>query len=129
LKAISALLITTYTGPAATSVLTDTKTGARAAIKFSPKTLTSVQVQPAIGLNKFDLLLQYLGLSSGSDNTSAIFYKDLEQAMAKKAIIDAEHVGITYLRVSATGFAPSAYNQPGDLDLYLSNPAAYFSLF
>jgi len=49
--------------------------------------------------------------------------------MAKKAIIDAEHVGITYLRVSATGFAPSAYNQPGDLDLYLSNPAAYFSLF
>ena len=103
--------------------------GACAATSFSEKTLATVQVQPAVGLNKFDLFRQYLGVSSGADNSSAIYYQTLEQTMAKKAIIDAKNIGVTYFRVSATGFAPAAYNEPGDLDLYISNPAAYFTLF
>ena len=64
----------------------------------------------SIGLNKFDLLKQYTGLASGGDGSTR--YRKVTQAMGRKAIADARDAGVTYLRVAATGFAPSAYNRP-----------------
>ena len=49
--------------------------------------------------------------------------------MAKKAIADARDIGVLYLRISATGYAPSAYGEPGDLDLWRKDPSAYWTLF
>ena len=80
----------------------------------------------SIGLNKFDLLKQYTGLASGGDGSTR--YRKVTQAMGRKAIADARDAGVTYLRVAATGFAPSAYNRPGDLDMWLKNPSAYWLL-
>src|SRR5262249_20785108 len=57
------------------------------------------------------------------------FYQKVNRAMARKAIVDAKSIGVTYFRISATGFPPSAYNLPGDLDPWVSDPAAYFNLF
>lgn len=80
----------------------------------------------SIGLNKFDLVKQYTGLASGGDGS--VRYRRVTQAMGRKAIADARDAGVSYLRVSATGFAPSAYNRPGDLDLWLKNPTSYWAL-
>jgi hypothetical protein len=81
---------------------------------------------PSVGLNKLDLLKQYTGLASGGDGSTR--YRRITQAMGRKAIADARDAGVTYLRVSASGFAPSAYNRPGDLDLWRKNPPAYWAL-
>jgi len=81
---------------------------------------------PSVGLNKFDLLKQYTGLASGGDGSAR--YRRITQAMGRKAIADARDAGVTYLRVSASGFAPSAYSRPGDLDLWRKNPPAYWAL-
>jgi len=83
------------------------------------------QPSQSIGLNKFDLVKQYTGLASGGDGSAR--YRRVTQAMGKKAIADARDAGVTYLRVSATGFAPSAYSRPGDLDLWVKNPSAYWA--
>jgi len=83
------------------------------------------QPSQSIGLNKFDLVKQYTGLASGGDGSAR--YRRVTQAMGKKAIADARDAGVTYLRVSATGFAPSAYGRPGDLDLWVKNPSAYWA--
>jgi hypothetical protein len=48
--------------------------------------------------------------------------------MARKAIADAEAAGIPYFRISATGFAPSSHGRAGDLDLWRSDPRAYWTL-
>lgn len=79
----------------------------------------------SVGLNKFDLLKQYTGLASGGDGGAR--YRKVTKAMGKKAVADAAHAGVSYLRVSATGFSPSAFNRPGDLDLWVKNPAAYWT--
>ena len=86
----------------------------------------AAEISQSIGLNKFDLLKQYTGLASGGDGSPR--YRKVTQAMGKKAIADAHDAGVTYLRVSATGFGPYAFNRPGDLDLWLKNPAAYWAL-
>ena len=83
-------------------------------------------VHPAVGINKTDLANQYTGMASGGDGSAP--YQKVEQAMARKAIVDAKRIGISYFRVAISGFAPNTYNTPGDLDLWRSNPAAYWAL-
>ena len=78
-----------------------------------------------IGLNKFDLAMQYTGKASGGDGSDN--YRKVTTAMAKKAIADAQDAQVKYMRIAITGFAPSAYNRPSDLSLWLSEPQAYWS--
>lgn len=80
----------------------------------------------AVGVNKFDLALQYLGWASGGDGSAA--YRRVTQAMARKAIVDARHSGIRYFRISATGYAPSGFGLRGDLDLWRSDREAYWQV-
>src|ERR1700692_3376734 len=82
---------------------------------------------PSIGLNKFDLFIQYQGVASGGDGGPG--YRRVTQAMGKKAIADAHDIGVSYLRISATGYAPSVYGKPGDLEQWRRDPAAYWALF
>lgn len=84
-------------------------------------------VPASVGLNKFDLFKQYLGTASGGDGSAA--YRRVTQGMAKKAIADAHDIGVPFFRISATGYAPSAYGEPGDLDLWRRDPLAYWALF
>lgn len=88
----------------------------QAPIRNAPHTIS-----PAVGLNKVDLFLQYLGLASGGDGSNQ--YRTVTQAMAQKAIADAANSGVPYLRISATGYWPR------DLDLWRESPAAYWELF
>jgi len=89
--------------------------------------------RPSVGLNKFDLFLQYQGRTSGGRESGYQInsYQKVTQAMAKKAIVDAHYIGVSYLRVSATGFHPVTYGKPWDSDLQLwrEDPAAYWELF
>jgi hypothetical protein len=78
-----------------------------------------------IGMNKFDLALQYIGRASGGDGSAE--YIKVTRAMARKAIDDASHLGVTYFRVSATGFSPSRAGKTGDLDLWLKDSARYWA--
>jgi len=78
-----------------------------------------------IGLNKFDLTKQYLGTASGGEGSER--YRKVTVAMARKSLADAANVGVSFVRVSATGFAPAAFNRAGDLDLWVSTPAAYWA--
>jgi hypothetical protein len=87
----------------------------------------TLPVNALIGVNKFDLLQQYLGTASGGNGSAA--YQRVTQAMAKKAIADAHDIGVPFMRVAAAGFAPSAYGQPGQLDLWLRDPTAYWALY
>ncbi|MDQ7051869.1 MAG: Ig-like domain-containing protein, partial [candidate division KSB1 bacterium] len=80
-----------------------------------------------MGINKFDLFKQYQGTPMGAYAGSA--YQKVSRAMAKKAIVDAANAGITYFRVSVTGFQPAAYGEPGDLDLWMRDPQAHWALF
>lgn len=80
---------------------------------------------PAIGLNKFELMLQYLGRASEGDGTAP--YRTVTRAMAKKAIADARDLGVSYMRVSVMGTDPAAYGRAGDLDLWRSDPAAHWA--
>jgi hypothetical protein len=89
--------------------------------------LKTQSVQSSIGLNKFDLFKQYLGTASGGDGGLA--YRRVTQGMAKKAIADAHDIGVSFLRISATGFAPASYGKSGDLDLWRRDPLAYWDLF
>ncbi len=81
----------------------------------------------SVGFNKYDLALQYMGKASGGDGS--LPYLKVTKAMGRKAIFDARDANVSYLRISATGFDPSAYRKPGDLDLWLTNPAQYWSQF
>ena len=75
----------------------------------------SAPINASIGLNKVDLLIQYLGTASGGDGSAE--YRRVTRAMGKKAIIDAHNIGLKYLRVAVAGYAPITYGQRGDLDL------------
>lgn len=81
---------------------------------------------PGIGLNKFDLFLQYLGVASQGDGSAA--YRQVTRAMARKAIVDAKNINVTYFRVSVTGFFPVVHGQKGNLDLWRSDPVAYWKV-
>lgn len=81
---------------------------------------------PSVGLNKLELLTQYLGRASGGDGSPA--YQRVERAQARKAIRDARRWGVSYLRVALPGFYPVLNGAPGDLDLWRSDPAAYWAI-
>jgi Cellulase (glycosyl hydrolase family 5)/Bacterial Ig domain len=87
----------------------------------------AASLTPTIGLNKFDLFAQYQGVASGGDGGPR--YQRVTQAMGRKAIADAHGIGVAFLRISATGYAPSVYGKPGDLDLWRRDPATYWALF
>jgi hypothetical protein len=84
------------------------------------------EVRHGIGLNKFDLFLQYLGQASGGDGSPA--YRAVTRAMAKKAIGDAKNIGVSYLRVSVMGYFPIAYGDKGSLDFWRSDEPAYWKV-
>jgi hypothetical protein len=93
----------------------------------------AVAAKPAVGLNKFDLFLQYLGHASGGWGSGyrQAQYQRVTRAMGEKAIVDAQDIGVTYLRVSATGYHPATFrrSQPSDLGLWRDDPSAYWALF
>lgn len=78
-----------------------------------------------IGMNKFDLALQYVGRASGGDGSPE--YTRVTRAMARKAISDASHIGVTYFRIAVSGFGPAQAGHPGDLDLWLNDPSKYWA--
>lgn len=80
---------------------------------------------PSIGLNKFELFLQYLGRASGGDATAG--YTRITQAMARKSLDDSQDVGVSYVRVSMVGYAPSEHAQQGDMELWRRDPAAFWA--
>lgn len=84
------------------------------------------EARHGIGLNKFDLFLQYLGQASGGDGSLA--YRVVTREMARKAIVDAKNLGVNYLRVSVMGYFPIAYADKGNLDLWRSDEPAYWKL-
>jgi hypothetical protein len=78
-----------------------------------------------VGANKYDLLRQYLGRASGGDGSAK--YRKVTEAMARKALDDAGDYGIPFVRISASGFAPSKVGETGDLDLWQRAPKEYWS--
>lgn len=82
-------------------------------------TAASACDQFTIGMNKFDLALQYVGRASGGDGSPA--YTRVTRAMARKAINDAARAGVTYFRISAPGY------KPHDLDLWVKDPTQYWA--
>jgi hypothetical protein len=79
-----------------------------------------------LGLNKYELVRQYLGTANGGDGGSE--YRKVTRALAKKAIVDARGAEASFLRVAVTGYAPSTYYQRGDLALWMENGPAYWRI-
>jgi hypothetical protein len=79
-----------------------------------------------IGVNKFDLLMQYLGTASGGDG--GIAYREITQAMARKAMADAHSAGVRYLRVAVSGFRPLEFGSGGDLQRWIQEPEEHWRL-
>lgn len=79
-----------------------------------------------IGLNKVELLQQYLGTASGGDGSLA--FRKVTRAMAEKSLDDARDVGASFVRVAVAGTAPVRSGQRGDLDLWKQNPEAYWKI-
>src|SRR5947209_1534120 len=79
----------------------------------------------SVGLNKYDLFEQYLGLASGGDGSPA--FQKVTKALARKAMVDAKNTGVNYFRVAVTGFAPVQYDSPSDLDVWLLHPDSYWT--
>jgi Cellulase (glycosyl hydrolase family 5) len=77
-----------------------------------------------IGFNKFELTTQYTGKASGGDGS--LRYRNVTSAMARKALADAHELGVRFVRISATGFAPAAYGRSSDLDLWTKDPISYW---
>ena len=80
---------------------------------------------PSLGANKFDLFLHYFG---GINWRAGSERQHVSKEMAKKSIKDAKDVGIGYFRVSVTGWAPTEWGQPGDLDGWVNDPDNFWSL-
>lgn len=78
----------------------------------------------SVGLNKFDLFMQYLGTASGGDGSAA--YRKVTRAMARKALSDARSAGVKYIRVSVVGYAPITSGHRSDLDLWRSKPELFW---
>lgn len=96
---------------------------------IGPVNASSIEHAPskmhAVGLNKFDLLKQYTGRASGGDGSAA--YRRVTKAMARRSLADAQDAGVTLMRVAVGGYAPTAFGEDGDLDLWLSNPAKFWT--
>ena len=77
-----------------------------------------------LGVNDFFLARQYLGYASQGDGSDR--YRRVEIAMAAKALRDAQVNGASFVRLSASGFAPSSPGQGGDLDLWRADREKYW---
>ena len=77
-----------------------------------------------VGVNKYELLKQYIGRASGGDGSEK--YLNVEKAMAKKALVDASKVGVTFVRIAAAGYEPIAQGRHSDLELWISDPKKYW---
>jgi len=77
-----------------------------------------------VGVNKYELLKQYIGRASGGDGSEK--YLSVEKAMAKKALVDASKVGVTFVRIAAAGYEPIAQGRHSDLELWMSDPKKYW---
>lgn len=79
----------------------------------------------SIGVNKFDLFMQYTGTASGGDGGAA--YRRVTRAMAKKALDDAKDAGVRYVRVfmgGRTSFTPR--DGRDSLALWRTDPEAFW---
>jgi hypothetical protein len=80
-----------------------------------------------LGANKVDLLFNYLpppvAIPEGN-----VGYRFVRRAMAKKAILDARDAGLTFLRVSSTGYRPIDFDDKiNDLSLWQSDPHTFWA--
>jgi Bacterial Ig domain len=92
--------------------------------------LPGAALRGVLGVNKFDLGSQYLGIASSGDGSAP--YLAVTPAMGLKAIADAGDKGMGFVRVMAAGYGPtmpSQVNLPShnELLLWQQNPAAYWS--
>ena len=95
--------------PAGDPLASVTVTGVAQLAPYPPKN---------VGLNKFDLAMQYFGIrGAGSPTTDVVVGTQL----AQKAIIDAKRTGAKFLRVSVMGYNPE------DLPtIWHANPTAFW---
>lgn len=77
------------------------------------------------GINKIDLAMQYYGSANGGDHSDNA--RVTTQALARKSMFDAHHMGVSYLRVAVAGWGPTPGSTYNDLDLWISNPTLYWS--
>lgn len=77
-----------------------------------------------VGVNDFYLTQQYMGTASGGDGSEA--YRQVEVAMANKAMRDAAVNGASFVRFAATGYLPSLPGQRSDLALWMTDPDRYW---
>jgi Big-like domain-containing protein len=89
--------------------------------------LSPSPLPPSVGLNKFDLFRQYLGKSGDAKQDAS--YQKVSQALARKAMLDARNIGVTYFRVGITGIAPQSFDSPGELDFWKQDSQQYWALF
>ena len=86
----------------ATTVLTDPAQAAKSDSRAQ-------SLSSSVGLNKFDLFRQYLRKSGDAKDVS---YQKVSQSLARKAMLDAHNIGVTYFRVGITGIAPQSFDSP-----------------
>ncbi len=87
---------------------------------------SEVRASSQLGLNKFELLKQYLGTASGGDGSYE--FKKVTKAMAEKALNDAHDVGASFVRVAISGTTPAQFGHGGDLDLWQRNPEDHWKI-
>lgn len=85
---------------------------------------TTADVGISVGVNKFDLFMQYMGTASRGDGRDA--HRRVTHAMARKALIDAREAGIRMMRVSLVGYSPAKYGGRRDLELWITNPNVFW---
>ncbi len=61
-------------------------------------------LQPQVGMNKLDLLMQYYG-----DGSGCTICKGVAKRLAKKAILDAKYIGAGYLRIGVSDYNGSGW--------------------
>lgn len=79
-----------------------------------------------LGLNKVELVQQYLGTASGGNGSAE--YRKVTQAMARKSLDDARDVGAAFVRVAITGTMPFQPGQRSDIELWQKRPNEYWKL-
>ncbi len=79
-----------------------------------------------IGMNKFELLKQYLGTASSGDGSHA--FRRVTRAMAEKSLDDAHDIGASFVRVAVTGTTPARFGKRGDLDVWKQSPEAHWKI-
>jgi hypothetical protein len=79
-----------------------------------------------VGANKLDLMIQYVPLNGPRQNAADRY---IRRAMAKKAIEDGKDVGLSFFRVSITGFRPAEFgDRINDLAAWQASPDLYWKM-